>query len=230
MDFHTIRLDIEEPVSRLALHRPEALNAMSIAMLDELTAAAELLSSARDVRAVIITGEGRGFSAGADRKDPVIVAAFAGDEDATRRAAAAGAAAMKSIEELRPATVAALHGPVIGGAIVLAACCDLRVCHPDTRFRIPEVSLGIPLIWGGLPRLVRHLGPGRAKELVMLCREFSAAEATAWGFVNESPTDYISRAAELAAALAAMPAVPLGITKRHVADILAAVDAADPVS
>ncbi|MGB3896107.1 MAG: enoyl-CoA hydratase/isomerase family protein, partial [Mycolicibacter sinensis] len=90
----------------------------------------------------------------------------------------------EAIEAMRAVTVARLHGHCVGGGVVLAAACDLRVAAEDTRFSIPEVDLGIPLAWGGIPRLVREIGPALTKELVMTCRPFDAAEAKAAGFVN----------------------------------------------
>ena len=85
---------------------------------------------------------------------------------------------------MRAVTIARIHGHCVGGAVVLAAACDLRVAATTTRFSIPEVDLGIPLAWGGIPRLVRELGPAMTKELVMTCRPFTAEEARALGFLN----------------------------------------------
>ena len=67
----------------------------------------------------------------------------------------------------------------MGGGLVLAAACDLRIAAASARFSIPEIDLGIPLAWGGIPRLVREIGPALTKELVITCREFSPQEAQA---------------------------------------------------
>lgn len=88
------------------------------------------------------------------------------------------------MERMRAVSIAAIHGWCVGGGMVLAAACDLRVASDHARFSIPEVDLGLPLAWGGVPRLVREIGPARAKELIMTCRAFDAAEAAAIGFVN----------------------------------------------
>ena len=90
---------------------------------------------------------------------------------------------------MRAVTVASIHGHCVGGAVVLAAACDLRVAASSTRFSIPEVDLGIPLAWGGIPRLVREIGPAMTKELVMTCRAFSAAEAERLGLLNRVVED-----------------------------------------
>ena len=101
---------------------------------------------------------------------------------------------------------------------MLASACDLRVAAEDARFSIPEIELGIPLAWGGIPRLVREIGPALTKELVMTCRRFTPAEAKAAGFVNRVvPADRLAEEAEaLAREVAAMPSVPVIITKEHV--------------
>ena len=100
----------------------------------------------------------------------------------------------------------------------MAAACDLRIASEQARFSIPEVDLGIPLAWGGVPRLVREIGPTRTRELVLTCRPFDAVEAKQIGFLNElvPAEDLERRAEELATSLAAKSAHALFSTKRHV--------------
>jgi enoyl-CoA hydratase/carnithine racemase len=99
----------------------------------------------------------------------------------------------------------------------LAASCDLRIAASDARFSIPEIDLGIPLAWGGIPRLVREIGPALTKELVMTCRPFDSEEARAAGFLNRVvPAAELEAAVEkLAAELAEKPKLALLATKRH---------------
>jgi len=94
---------------------------------------------------------------------------------------------------------------------VLAAACDLRVATDTARFSIPEVDLGIGLAWGGIPRLVREIGPALTKELVLTCREFDPAEAKAAGFVNRvvSTDRLAAEVNELASTLASKARYPL---------------------
>jgi enoyl-CoA hydratase/carnithine racemase len=100
---------------------------------------------------------------------------------------------------------------------VLSAACDLRVAAAGTRFSIPEVDLGIPLAWGGIPRLVREIGPALTKELVMTCRPFDAEEALEVGFLNRVVAfeELDDAVAELATQLAEKPRLALLATKRH---------------
>jgi enoyl-CoA hydratase/3-hydroxypropionyl-coenzyme A dehydratase len=163
------------------LNRPDKLNPLSTATLEELVAAARWFDARPAVKVVVIAGNGRAFSAGADL---AAFAAAANGAAAMREAADAGRRMADAIEAMRAVTVVRLHGHCVGGGVVLAAACDLRVAAENTRFSIPEVDLGIPLAWGGVPRLVREIGPSLTKELVMTCRPFDAAEAKAAGFVN----------------------------------------------
>ena len=123
----------------------------------------------------------------------------------------------RALEELRAVTIARIQGWCVGGGLVLAAACDLRVAADSARFSIPEVELGIPLAWGGIPRLVRELGPALTKELVMTCREFSPQEAAAAGFLNRvvAEADLTAAVDELAERLVQMPRLPLLATQVH---------------
>jgi enoyl-CoA hydratase/3-hydroxypropionyl-coenzyme A dehydratase len=124
----------------------------------------------------------------------------------------------RALEEMRAVTVARIHGWCVGGGVVVAAACDLRVAAQSARFSIPEVDIGIPLAWGGIPRLVREVGPVVAKELVMTCRPFDAAEAKAVGFLNRVVADdrLDAEVEELVQVLLGKAKLALLETKAHV--------------
>jgi len=211
--FATLEVTVEGAVGELWLNRPDRLNALSGDVLRELAEAARWFDRQPGVRAVIVGGRGRAFSAGADLDGFPAV----GDGD-LRQAADLGRQMADALEEMRAVTIARIQGWCVGGGVVLAAACDLRVAADSARFSIPEIDLGIPLAWGGIPRLVREIGPALTKELVITCREFSPAEAHAAGFLNrvveEPALDGVVR--ELASQVAARPAMPVASTKRHV--------------
>ncbi len=193
----TLSFDDQRRVAHLVLDRPEKLNALSVALLRDLVAACADLQREPDLRAVIVRGAGeRAFSAGFDLAD------FADPAGADL-----GRAATDALDSLRAVTIAAIRGHCIGGGVVLASACDLRIAASDARFAIPEIDLGIPLAWGGLPRLVRELGPALTKELVLTCRPFGAAEALGWRWLNAvvEPSEVFDHAATLAASIAAKP-------------------------
>ncbi|MCV7257072.1 enoyl-CoA hydratase/isomerase family protein [Mycobacterium shimoidei] len=214
MDFSQIEVTVDGARAAITLNRPDKLNPLSTTALRELAQAARQLDTLAGVKVVVIAGRGRAFSAGAD------LASFASapeDGLSPREAADTGRQMAEAIEAMRAVTVARIHGHCVGGGVVLAAACDLRIAADDTRFSIPEVDLGIPLTWGGIPRLVREIGAARTKELVMTCRPFSAGEALAMGFLNRVvvASELDSAIDELVTTLTGKSALTLTATKRH---------------
>ena len=211
--FNTLEVAVEGAIGSLWLNRPQRLNALSGEVLRELAGAARWFDEQDGVRVVLVGGRGRAFCAGADL-DGFPAVADAG----VRQAADLGRLMAEAIEGMRAVTVARIQGWCVGGGLVLAAACDLRVASESARFSIPEIDLGVPLAWGGIPRLVREIGPALTKELVITCREFSPREAQAAGFLNRVVTDSELDAVvqALAAQVAAKPAMPVIATKRHV--------------
>lgn len=219
--FSDLRLSAEGVVGRLVLDRPAKLNALSPELLQSLIGAARWFDAEGAVKVVIVSGEGRAFSAGADLGAFTSAAADVDAWEAIRARADLGRQMAEAIGGMRAMTIAAIHGHCVGGGVVLAAACDLRVAATSARFSIPEVDLGIPLAWGGIPRLVRELGPAVTKELVLTCRPFDANEARSLRFVNSVvEEDQLDTAVErLAARLAAQPSYSLELTKRHVNEV-----------
>jgi len=214
MEFSEIDVKIAGARGDITLNRPAKLNPLSTSTLNELVSAARYLDTLGDVKVVVVAGSGRAFSAGAD------LASFAAADTsaaAAREAADAGRRMAEAIEAMNAVTVASIHGHCVGGGVVLASACDLRIAADDTRFSIPEVDLGIPLAWGGIPRLVREIGPARTKELVMTCRPFGPDEALAAGFLNRvvPASDLGAAVDELVGQLAGKSALTLTATKRH---------------
>jgi enoyl-CoA hydratase/carnithine racemase len=198
----------------ITLARPEKLNALDHLLHEQLQAVLVELETDVTARVVVLTGEGRAFSAGAElgsrRPEPPV-------NDLDRIAIAnLGGRTCELIDRLPQVTIASLNGLAVGGGVVLAISCDLRLAAESTWFSIPEVELGLPLTWQALPRLVRELGPARTKELVMACERFSAADAERWGMVNHVHPDAELAAATraLAARLLSMDPLTLSMTKR----------------
>ncbi len=211
--FETLLTRVDGAVGHLTLNRPEKLNPLSTETLIELAAAARWFDAQPGVKVVIVSGAGRAFSAGAD------LGTFDGpQEGSTRDAADAGREMAEALEHMRPLSIAAIQGWCVGGGLVVAAACDLRVAADDAQFSIPEVDLGIPLAWGGIPRLVREIGPALTKELVLTCRPFDAAEAKAAGFLNRvvHAEELEATVLALAESLASKASHALFSTKRHV--------------
>lgn len=217
--FTTIRVSVDEAVGErgdLTLTVPEKLNPLSSHTLGEIEQAARWFDTHDALKVIVVSGTGRAFSAGADVSSFGAAGSDGGRDP--RDDADSGWRMARAMDELRAVAVAKIRGWCVGGGLVLAGVCDLRVASAGARFSIPEVELGIPLAWGGIPRLVREIGPAMTKELVMTCREFGPEEARAAGFLNRVVADdeLDDEVERLVADLLRMPKLALLATKVHV--------------
>jgi len=215
MMFENMSLESADRLAIVRLHRPGARNALSRALMRELTTCARDLAERTDIDVVILTGDAKFFSAGADLKDAV---AWADDTLSTverREIAGAGFRMCKAWEEMPQITIVAIEGYAVGGGLALALACDWRVLADDAFVSLPEIALGIPLTWGTIPRLVNLLGPARAKRLTILCERFKAADALAIGLVDyvAPPGQALAKAHAVAAQTLAMPAAAVRMSK-----------------
>jgi len=212
-----LAIEHEGPITRIWLNRPEQLNAINPRGVEEIAAVFLELQRRFETRVIVLGGRGTSFSAGVDRKDPqarMFKGSGAGPRE-RRWLAQAGLRLIESVEHVEAVTIARLHGYVIGGAVLLALACDLRVAAESSVFQIPEVDLGIPLTWGGVPRLIREVGASKAKELILLGDRFDARTAERYGIVNRVVPDTELDAAvdEWARSLAAKAPWALHMTK-----------------
>ncbi len=213
MTYETLKTEREGPLMTVRLNRPERRNAINRQMHLDLQEVCRELSEDFETRVVILAGEGAAFSSGADTSEwgqpgP-------DNELALRHISGIGSRTSAALESLDQVTIAAVHGFAVGGAVVLALCCDLRVAGESTWFSIPEVELGIPLSWNALPRLSREVGPSRALELTITSDRFSCAQAYEYGMLNRVATDgeEMAEARRLAERIIAMPPLPVALTK-----------------
>jgi enoyl-CoA hydratase/carnithine racemase len=199
-------------VSIVTLSRDEKLNALSGELERDLGAALDS-DDVRSSACVVLTGAGRAFSAGADitefrERTPEAVIAYYRETGGVYERVAA----------LPQPTLSAIHGYCLGGGLELALTTDFRIADETAIFGFPEVSLGIIPSSGGTHRLVRLVGPGRAKELFLLGGRLDAAAALTAGLVNEvvGAGTALERALELARQLAELPALAASLTKRAI--------------
>ena len=211
MAFETLTVEIEEGIGRLTLNQPDKLNPLGTNTLQEIVEATGWFDE-RDAHVVVISGEGRAFSSGFDLRE------FINGNPEGTNGPAVGKQMADAIENMRAVAIAAVHGHCVGGGVVLVGACDLRVAATNTVFSIPEVDLGIPLAWGGIPRLVREIGPAMTRELVMTCRPFNAEEAKSIGFVNRvvASEDLEEETLKLAKAIKKRPQSVIQTTKKQV--------------
>ena len=175
----TVLYTQEGAVGVVTIDRPKALNALNSTVLDELRQAFEAMDR-ETVRCVVITGSGeKSFVAGADIGEMSNLTQ--GEAEAFGKK---GNDLFRMIETFPVPVIAAVNGYALGGGCELALCCDIRICSDNAQFGQPEVGLGITPGFGGTQRLVRAVGPGRAKEMIYTARSIKADDALRVGLVN----------------------------------------------
>src|SRR5882724_11781626 len=179
-----VELTKRDDCALLRLNRPEALNALSFSILNEIAAAIDEVATWK-VRALVVTGAGeKAFCAGADIKE-----LRGRSMMARKRAAELGQAAFAKIERLPFPSVAAINGFAFGGGLELALACTFRLATRNAKLGLPEIKLGLIPGYGGTQRLPRLIGEARALEMVMLGRTVSAEEAERMGLVHRLVDD-----------------------------------------
>jgi 3-hydroxypropionyl-coenzyme A dehydratase len=175
-----IQLEPRGDIAIIKINRPEALNAVNIDVIAELSRTVDIVGADDGIRAVIITGVGeRAFCAGADIAYMVNI-----DPIKAEKYASSAQAVLNKIERLEKPVIAAVNGFALGGGCELALVCDIRIASSNAKIGQPEVTIGIPPGWGGTQRLVRIVGPAKAKELVFTGKMITAEEAAQIGLVN----------------------------------------------
>ncbi|HEU4429621.1 MAG TPA: enoyl-CoA hydratase/isomerase family protein [Myxococcota bacterium] len=206
-------------ILRVWLNRPGKRNALNTAALDELADCYGRLQREWETRVVVLAGRGLSFCAGADRKDPPASARTRRSSGATERerrwAAQIGRRACAAIADCEAITIARVHGHAVGGGLALALCCDFRIAASDTVFHVPEVDLGIPLLWGATPKLIYEVGAARAREIILACDRFDGAAAERWNVVHKSvaPASLDGEVDALAKRMAAKPEIAVHMAK-----------------
>ncbi|MGI0042136.1 MAG: enoyl-CoA hydratase/isomerase family protein [Nitrososphaeraceae archaeon] len=176
-----IQIEPLEDVCLLRINRPEALNAMNTDVIAELSRSIDIVGFDDSIKVVIITGSGeKSFCAGADIAYMVNI-----DPMKAEKYAASAQGVLNKIERLDKPVIAAVNGFALGGGCELSMVCDMRIASSNAKMGQPEVTIGIPPGWGGTQRLVRLVGPAKAKELIFTGKMISAQEAYEIGLVNK---------------------------------------------
>ena len=211
----------------IVLNRPEKRNAINTDLFAQFDTAVTLANRTPGLRAVLIRGAGKTFSAGIDVSNLLGLAEQYGPhwQQRMRRITDDYQGVLTRLERLELPTIALLHGYCLGLALELALACDLRVAAEGTQLGLPETRLGIIPDVGGTTRLTRLVGVARAKELIFSGKQIDAALAAQWGLVNYSvaPDALLAKGEELAAEISQAAPLAVGMAKR-VIDGLADVD------
>ena len=195
----TVRFEKKDNIALVTIDRPEALNALNSTVIAELEQVVTELENDGTIRAMILTGEGRSFVAGAD-----IGEQYPLDLDGGRRWGQRGSALFRRMEKLEFPTIAAVNGFALGGGCELAMSCDIILASEKAKFGQPEVGLGITPGFSGTQRLPRRVGIAKAKELIFSGRMVKADEAERIGLVNAvyAPEALLDGAMEMARSFA----------------------------
>jgi 3-hydroxypropionyl-coenzyme A dehydratase len=184
-----IQLESQGEVAILRINRPEALNAMNTDVVSELSQTVDKVGADESIKVIIITGVGeKSFCAGADISYMVDI-----DPITAEKYASSAQSVLNKIERLDKPVIGAINGYALGGGCELAMVCDIRIASSNAKLGQPEVTIGIPPGWGGTQRLMRLVGPAKAKELVFTGKMIPAEEAFQLGLINNvvslSPDD-----------------------------------------
>lgn len=205
-NYETILFEAKDGIGYVTINRPDALNALNTTVIEELTDVFTYINSAEEVKAVILTGSGRAFVAGAD------IAQMSKLEVIELREMAKKAQAMMDyIENIDKPVIAAVNGFALGGGCELAMACDIRFASEKAKFGQPEVNLGILPFFGGTQRLPRLVGKGMAKYLIFSAEMIDAQEANRIGLAERvfPAEDLIAEAEKYAKTV--MSKSPLGV-------------------
>jgi enoyl-CoA hydratase/3-hydroxyacyl-CoA dehydrogenase len=209
-DLKTLKVTREGKTAIITFTRPEAMNALNSKVLSDLGEAMEELEGDDGVYAVIITGEGKAFVAGADIKEMMVKSPIA-----AREFTFLGQSVLRNIETLSKPVIAAVNGVALGGGCELALACDIIIASEKARLGFPEVGLGIHPGFGGTQRLPRLIGRARAKELIFTADILDAREAERIGLVNRvvAPGQLMKEARGIANKIAAKAPVAVRFAK-----------------
>jgi enoyl-CoA hydratase len=194
MSYETILYSVADRIATITVNRPDKLNALNAQVIDELGVAIDAARADDNVAAIILTGAGRAFIAGAD-----ISELEHHDAITMKRVAQTGLNVFRRFETSPKPTIAAINGFSLGGGNELAMCCHMRIASENAKFGQPEAKLGLVPGYGGTQRLARLIGRGRALQLLMTGEMIDANEAYRVGLVNK-----IVPAAELMATVTTM--------------------------
>jgi enoyl-CoA hydratase/carnithine racemase len=202
----------------ITLNRPEASNAYSMKMVSGLVEVLKHADLDHDVRAIVITGSGKSFCAGGDIKAMQgKTGMFAGESNQLREAYQAGIQQIPlTISNLKTPLIAMVNGAAVGAGCDLAAMCDLRLASQEASFAETFAKVGLVPGDGGAFFLTRLVGFGKAMEMFLTCRTFSALEALGMGLVNQVvlPNELKAKTEELVERLVALPPIALQMTKK----------------
>lgn len=213
MEYRQLIVTTEDHVCTIKINNPATLNALTTSLLTELNIALDEIEKDSDIFALVVTGEGRAFVAGADITEMADLSPAQG-----KKFGDFGAMVFRKIETLSKPVIAAINGFTLGGGCELAISCDIRIASETAKFGQPEVGLGITTGFSATCRLPRIVGVAKAKELLFTGNVITAAEALEIGLVNHvtKPEELMEKAMLMASTIASKAPIAVKYTKEAI--------------
>ena len=208
--YENIKYEVKEGIAYITINRPQAMNALNMDVLNELYCAFSKVQEDAEVKAAILTGDGKAFVAGADIAQMSTLTVAEG-----RAFGAFGQNVMNVIENVEKPVIAAVNGFALGGGCELSMACDFRIASSKAKFGQPEVGLGITPGFAGTQRLSKLVGKGMAKMLIMTADTISADEALRIGLVEKvvEPEELMPTCEAIAKKIASKAPIAVAMSK-----------------
>lgn len=225
-EYEYLEIERSGHVATVTFDRADRLNALNRGLMLDITNAARAFKDDADTRAVIFTGRGKHFSAGADLKEPGTSGPSISTRLQLRRSLRLGPEMIAAIHEMDQITIAAVGGAALGGGACIATACDFRIGAVGSFCGYPEINRGMNLQWVALPLCVHLIGPARAKRMIVLGRNEPAETLLDWGFYDElvAADELQARAREMANDYAAQPPIAAQMIKQSINAMTSALD------
>ena len=208
--YENIKYEVKDGIAYITINRPQAMNALNCDVLNELYCAFGKVEADAEIKAAILTGEGKAFVAGADIAQMSTLTVAEG-----RAFGAFGQNVMNVIENVEKPVIAAVNGFALGGGCELSMACDFRIASSKAKFGQPEVGLGITPGFAGTQRLSKLVGKGMAKMLIMTADTISADEALRIGLVEKvvEPEELMPTCEAIAKKIASKAPIAVAMSK-----------------
>jgi len=216
MTYKYVSVEKKDRIAVVRFDRQHDLNPLSVELMEELTDVARSFETDFETNAVILTGNGKNFSAGFDLKGAAQKERMNAGMLERKVLQSIGPRMCQAWENIEPVTIAAIDGYCIGGGVALSVALDFRVASESAHFYVPEIKNGMNMSWQSIPRMVNLMGPARTKQISIVAEMIDAATAEKWGLVEEVATNIYSfeTAMELAKKIAERPPIPVRMIKK----------------
>jgi enoyl-CoA hydratase len=216
MSYKYVTVEKKNRIAVVRFDRAHDMNPLSVELMQELTDVARSFEKDVETNAVILTGNGKNFTAGFDLKGAALKERMEAGLLERKVMQSVGPRMCQAWENIEPMTIAAIDGYCIGGGVALSVALDMRVSAKSAKYYVPEIRNGMNMSWQSVPRMVNLIGPARTKQLSIIAEIIDAKTAEKWGLVEEisDGDSSFELAYELAEKIAARPPIPVRMIKK----------------